>query len=90
MVVRLIRDCCPDRLRLRFTVWTREAVQQLLVQRWLEVEYPAIRARAERESAEIQWGDEMGLRSDHQTGRSYGRRRFQAGVYHHRAARAIA
>ena len=44
------------------------------VQRWLEVEYPAIRARAKREHAEIQWGDEMGLRSDHQAGRSYGRR----------------
>ena len=112
MVVRLILGRCPDQLRLRFALWTREAVQQLLaqrcglevsvwtvgrylkhwnltpqkplrrayeqdpaaVQRWLEVEYPAIRARAKREGAEIQWGDEMGLRSDHQTGRSYGRR----------------
>jgi transposase len=44
------------------------------VQRWLEEEYPAIRARAKREAAQIQWGDEMGLRSDHQAGRSYGRR----------------
>jgi len=44
------------------------------VQRWLEQEYPAIRRRAKRENAEIHWGDEMGLRSDHQAGRSYGRR----------------
>jgi len=41
------------------------------VQRWLRVDYPAIAARAKRENAEIHWGDEMGLRSDHQTGRSY-------------------
>lgn len=44
------------------------------VQRWLQEEYPAIRARAKRECAQILWGDEMGLRSDHQAGRSYGRR----------------
>src|SRR5437879_5937540 len=44
------------------------------VERWLEEEYPAIRARAKRECAQILWGDEMGLRSDHQAGRSYGRR----------------
>jgi transposase len=44
------------------------------VRRWLKEEYPAIRARAAAEGAEIHWGDEMGLRSDHQAGRSYGRR----------------
>jgi len=44
------------------------------VKRWLAEEYPAIRARAKREKAEIYWGDEMGLRSDDQRGRSYGRR----------------
>jgi len=44
------------------------------VRRWLEEEYPKIRRRAKREKAEIFWGDEMGLRSDHQTGRSYGLR----------------
>jgi len=41
------------------------------VQRWLEEEYPAIRKAAKREKALIYWADEMGLRSDHQTGRSY-------------------
>ena len=44
------------------------------VQRWLEQVYPAIRAKAKREQAEIHWGDEMGLRSDHQCGRSYSKR----------------
>ena len=44
------------------------------VRRWLAVEYPAIRQQAQRERAEIHWGDEMGLRSDHQAGRSYGLR----------------
>lgn len=43
------------------------------VNRWLEEEYPAIQSRAKREKAEIYWGDEMGLRSDHAAGRSYGR-----------------
>lgn len=110
--VRLILGRCPDQLLLPFALWTREAVQRLLltrfgvrlsvwtvgrylkrwnltpqkpvrrayeqdpvaVGRWLTEEYPAIRARARQERAEIHWGDEMGLRSDHQAGRSYGRR----------------
>ena len=41
------------------------------VQRWLTQEYPRIRAQAKREKAEIYWGDEMGLRSDHAAGRTY-------------------
>ncbi|MFQ5757135.1 MAG: IS630 family transposase [Acidiferrobacterales bacterium] len=44
------------------------------VRRWLTEEYPAIRARAQREGATIFWGDETGMRSDHQAGRSWGRR----------------
>ena len=44
----------------------------LAVGRWLKKEYPAIRAQAKQERAEIHWGDEMGLRSDHQSGTSYG------------------
>lgn len=111
-VVRMIEDRCPDQLKLPFALWTREAVCQLLrdrfgisvsvwtagrylrawgftpqkpvrrayeqdpvaVKRWLEEQYPAIARRAKREHALIHWGDEMGLRSDHQSGRSYGRR----------------
>jgi transposase len=44
------------------------------VQRWLEEEYPAIERQAKAENAEIHWFDQMGLRADHQTGTSYGRR----------------
>jgi len=110
--VRLITDRCPDQLKLTFALWTREAVQHLLaerfgvrvsvrtvgrylagwgltpqkplrrayerdpvaVQHWLDQEYPTIEKRARAEKAEIHWGDQMGLRSDHQTGTSYGRR----------------
>lgn len=44
------------------------------VRRWLETEYPEIEREGKLAGAEIHWGDEMGLRSDHQVGRSYGRR----------------
>ena len=109
-VLRLIRDRCPDQLKLPFALWTRRAVCDLLSQRfglevsvwtagrylktwgltpqkplrrayeqdpaavqaWLDREYPAIRALAKAEKALIYWGDEMGLRSDHQAGTSYG------------------
>ena len=43
------------------------------VRRWLEEKYPEIRKLAKLKKAEIYWGDEMGLRSDHACGRSYGR-----------------
>lgn len=41
------------------------------VQKWLDEEYPAIKERAAKESAEIQWGDETGVRNLNQHGRSY-------------------
>lgn len=41
------------------------------VQKWLTEVYPAIRAKAKRDGAEILWGDEMGLRSDHTTGTTW-------------------
>lgn len=41
------------------------------VRKWLEEEYPAIEAKAKVEKGLIYWGDEMGLRSDHQAGRSF-------------------
>jgi len=51
----------------------RRAMEQdpAAVRRWLAEEYPAIAACAKRENAEIYWEDEMGLRSDHATGRSF-------------------
>ena len=44
------------------------------VRKWLETEYPVIRELARQCKAQIHWLDEMGLRSDHQAGRSWGRR----------------
>jgi transposase len=111
-IVKLISNRTPDQLQLPFMLWTREAVRDLIEQRfqvhvsprtagrylaswgftpqkpvrrayernprkvaaWLKQDYPALRVQAKREKAEIHWGDEMGLRSDYQTGRSYSRR----------------
>ena len=108
-VRQLIKDKLPDQLKLAFGLWTREAVQQLIFDRygitlsrwqvgrylkswgytpqkpiskafeqkpekvkaWLEKEYPAIKKRAVKEDAIIYFGDETGMRSDHQAGRSY-------------------
>ena len=41
------------------------------VKAWIEKEYPAIKKRAKKEGAVIYFGDETGMRSDHQAGRSY-------------------
>ncbi len=41
------------------------------VKAWLFEVYPAIRAKAKRDGAQILWGDEMGLRSDHTTGTTW-------------------
>jgi len=41
------------------------------INRWLDEEYPAIKILAKQEGAEIQWGDETGIRSDDVVGRSY-------------------
>lgn len=49
--------------------WQQNSEQ---VRQWLEKEYPDIRRQAQREKAQIYWGDEMGLRSDHTAGRTYG------------------
>lgn len=41
------------------------------VRRWLDERYPEIEKQARREGAEILWGDEMGLRSDHTSGTTW-------------------
>jgi transposase len=41
------------------------------VQKWLNEEYPDIKAKAGAEGAEIHWGDETGLCNNSQHGRSY-------------------
>jgi transposase len=52
----------------------RRAIEQNpeAIKKWFEIEYPSIQKLAKREMATIHWGDEMGLRSDHSTGRTYG------------------
>ena len=47
---------------------------QAAVDLWLQEAYPAIRRQAAVERATIYWGDEMGVRSTDQTGRSYARK----------------
>ncbi len=41
------------------------------VKNWLDTIYPEIHKRCQKEKAEIHWGDETGIRSDSQHGRSY-------------------
>lgn len=47
--------------------------QPELVKIWLDKEYPKIARKAAKDKAEIHWGDEMGVRSDDQVGRTYGK-----------------
>jgi transposase len=108
-VRQLIKEKLPDQLKLPFGLWTREAVQHLIVEKfgielsrwqvgrylklwgytpqkpiskafeqkpekvqaWLKQEFPAIKKKAKKENAVIYFGDETGMRSDHQAGRSY-------------------
>ena len=51
----------------------RQAIEQNpeAVRLWLEEEYPAIEAQCKADNGIIYWEDEMGLRSDHQAGRSF-------------------
>jgi transposase len=108
-VIALVRDSTPDQLGLPGLLWTREAVAELIAQRygirlarttvgaylrawrfspqkpqrraleqnpaavrrWLDEEYPAIRAQARREGGVVLWLDEMGVRSDAAAGRSW-------------------
>jgi transposase len=52
----------------------RRAIEQnpKAIERWLEIEYPIIQKLSKKVKATIYWGDEMGLRSDHNVGRTYG------------------
>jgi transposase len=84
-VAQLVEQCFGIRLAVRtvglyLSRWgftpqkpMKKAYEQspAAVKRWLELDYPAIAARAKAEGAEIHWGDESGLRSDDVRGRSY-------------------
>jgi transposase len=41
------------------------------IARWLDEDYPQLVREAKREKATVYWGDEMGLRSDHVSGKSF-------------------
>lgn len=111
-IAKTVIDRTPEQLKFPFYLWTREAIVQLIEQRfdkrlsiwtvgrylkrwgftpqkplrqaierdpvkvkkWLEKDYPAIRKQAKQEKAQVFWGDEMGLRSDHSAGRSFSKR----------------
>lgn len=45
--------------------------QPSLVENWLKKEFPKIRALAKKDGAEIYFGDEAGLRSDHHSGTTW-------------------
>jgi transposase len=45
-----------------------------LVEHWLKKKYPRIKALAQREKAEIYFGDAAHMRSDHHAGRSWGKK----------------
>jgi transposase len=47
---------------------------EALVQQWLKQDYPRIRALAQREKAAIYFGDAAHMRSDHHSGRSWGKK----------------
>jgi transposase len=47
---------------------------EALVQQWLKQEFPRIKALARREKAEIYFGDAAHMRSDHHSGRTWGRK----------------
>jgi transposase len=81
----LIKDRCRIRLSVRgvgeyLQRWgytpqrpVRRAYErdEARVQAWLTQEYPRIKRQAQRENAEIHWGDESGLRSDESRHRGY-------------------
>jgi transposase len=108
-VIALVRETTPDELGLAGFLWTRDAVAELIAQRygvwlarttagrylrgwgfspqkpqhraleqnpvavarWLDETYPAIRAQARQAGGVVLWLDEMGVRSDAATGRSW-------------------
>src|ERR1700751_204045 len=47
---------------------------EALVQQWLKQEYPKIKALAQREKADIFFGDAAHIRSDHHAGRTWGKK----------------
>lgn len=55
-------------------LWRAYQQDPAKVERWLQEQFPAIRAKAKREKAEIWFGDEAGIRSDAHAGTTWGKR----------------
>ena len=51
--------------------WERD---EALVQQWLKKEYPGIKRMAQKQGADIYFGDAAHLRSDHHAGRTWGKK----------------
>ncbi len=47
---------------------------EALVQKWLKTEYPKIKKMAQKQGADIYFGDAAHIRSDHHAGRTWGKR----------------
>lgn len=52
-------------------MWRAYQQDPVAVRRWLRSQFPRIRARAKKLGAEIYFGDEAGVRSDHHAGRTW-------------------
>ena len=108
-IQRLITDKTPDQLKMAFALWNRDAVRQLIEQRfgitytlqalsmilhrwgftpqrpvkaayeqrpaevrqWLDETYPQVRQKANKENAEIWWGDETAIKPECHHRRGY-------------------
>jgi len=55
-------------------IWRAYQQDPAVVQKWLETEYPRIREEAAKAHATVWFGDEAGVRSDYQSGTTWGRR----------------
>lgn len=79
-VVRTISEKCPEQLKMPWGFTPQKPIRRAyqrnpkVISKWMREEYPKIHKQAKKENAQIFWGDEMGVKSTDQVGRSFGRR----------------